>query len=244
MLDGTLPEVAWIDPNFAIRDTTKLIGRYLDRPGSNDDHPPSRVVEAQRLVNKVYEALGRSGYWDNALLVVYYDEHGGFYDHQQPPDGHGPRIPALVIGGRVKRGVCHIELDHASVIKTVLARFGDDDAVGRMPPPVAAATDLSVAVRDDDEVVPFSPVPNAGPAAIAPADLQPRKLEAGASQASRAIEFLELALTELQELVVKHHAIPLRTGREVLPALPTQRLARFALNVAPERPPKLPPRRP
>jgi phospholipase C len=52
--DEELPEVAWIDPNFAIRDQVKLVGGLLDGPGSNDDHPPSHVIEAQRLVNKVY----------------------------------------------------------------------------------------------------------------------------------------------------------------------------------------------
>jgi len=245
-----LPAVAWIDPNFAIADMGKLIGKHigkhLDEPGSNDDHPPSRVAEAQRLVNKVYEALGRSNYWDNTLFVVYYDEHGGFHDHQKPPDGHGPRIPALLIGGRVKRGVCHEEFDHASLIKTILLRFGEEGSIGDMPPQVAAAKDLTVALRDDDQVVPFSTAQNTGPAEITDADLQPNYLEEGASKASRAIEFLEKNLTDLQHLIVKYHAVPLRTGREKLPAVPTNRLARLALRVAREKPAedRLPPRRP
>jgi phospholipase C len=243
---GQLPEVGWIDPNFAIKDMVKLVGPWLDGPGSNDDHPPSHVVEAQRLVNKVYEALGRSQYWDNTLLVVYYDEHGGFHDHQPPPDGMGPRIPALVAGGRVKRGVCHEPFDHASLIKTILLRFGDDESVARMPDRVEAATDLSLVLRDDDEVVPFVPVPDPGRAAITEEDLQPRALEQGASRATRTIEFLETTLTELQALIVKHHALPLRTGRDKLSRLPTMRLAKLAIKVAPDKPPeeRLPPRRP
>jgi phospholipase C len=244
--DGELPDVAWIDPNFAIRDMVKLIGPLLDGPGSNDDHPPSRVIEAQRLVNKVYEALGRSRYWDNTLLVVYYDEHGGFHDHQEPPDGMGPRIPALLVGGRVKRGVCHAQLDHASLIKTILLRFGTPGSIDRMPERVAAANDLSDALRDDDEVVPFVPLPNGGPEAITDKDLEPRMLEEGASRATRTIEFLEKALTDLQALVVKYHALPLRTGRKTLSRVPTSHLAKLAIELAPDKPPKdrLPPRRP
>src|SRR3954452_24334449 len=124
-----LPAVAWIDPNFAIAAMIGQVGNLIDTPGSNDDHPPSRVKEAHKLVNKVYEALGRSAggrYWDNTLFVVYYDEHGGFHDHQPPPPDRGPRIPALIAGGCVKRGVCHEEFDHASLIKTILLRFGTD----------------------------------------------------------------------------------------------------------------------
>jgi phospholipase C len=244
--DAQLPEVAWIDPNFAIRDMVKLIGPALDGPGSNDDHPPSRVIEAQRLVNKIYEALGRSDYWENTLLVVYYDEHGGFYDHVGPPEGMGPRIPAVVVGGRVKRGVCHDQFDHASLIKTILLRFGREGSIERMPARVAAASDLSSILRDDDEVVPFVPVANAGQAAIGDEDLEPVMLERGASRANRTVEILEDVLTDLQKLIVKHHALPLRTGRDKLSRLPTARLTALALRVAREKPmsERLPPRRP
>ncbi len=234
-----LPEVAWIDPNFALKDQDKLVGPILgllDGPGSNDDHPPSRVIQAQRLVNKIYEALGRSKYWDNTLFVVYYDEHGGFYDHVAPPEGMGPRIPALVIGGRVKRGVCHQPFDHASLIKTILLRFGKDGSVRNMPPRVDAADDLSSILRDDDKVVPFVPVKNPGAAAISDKDLEPIVLEGGASIANRTMEILDETLTDLQELIVKCHALPLRTGRDTLSRLPTTTLKKLALRVAPEKP--------
>jgi phospholipase C len=247
--DNQLPEVAWVDPNFALKDQDKLVGPVLgllDGPGSNDDHPPSRVIEAQRLVNKIYEALGRSKYWDNTLFVVYYDEHGGFYDHVAPPDGMGPRIPALVIGGRVKRGVCHDQFDHASLIKTILLRFGREGSLDRMPERVAAAKDLSSILREDDEVVPFVPVPNAGGATINDEDLVPRQLDDNASVANRTVEILEQKLTDLQKLIVKHHALPLRTGRDKLSRLPTARLTALALRLVREKPAadRLPARRP
>jgi phospholipase C len=241
---GELPEVAWIDPNFAIAKMGVPFGGELDGPGSNDDHPPSRVFHAQKLVNQVYEALGRSRYWDTTLLIVFYDEHGGFYDHVAPPDGHGPRIPALLAGGRVKRGVCHDELDHASIIRTILLRFGEADAIARMPPAVAAANDLSVCLRDDDELVRFVPVADAGPAAITDDDLVPKPMEGGAAKLDRAFDLLDQALTNLQELIVRYHAIPLRTGRARLPAIPNRRVAKLAVRVAPKKAQRLPPRRP
>jgi hypothetical protein len=158
----------------------------------------------------------------------------------------GPRIPAVVVGGRVKRGVCHDQFDHASLIKTILLRFGKEGSIERMPPRVAAASDLSAILRDDDEVVPFVPVANPGQAAIGDEDLEPVMLEKGASRPNRTIEILEDVLTDLQKLIVKHHALPLRTGRDKLSRLPTARLTALALRVAREKPmsERLPPRRP
>jgi phosphoesterase family protein len=248
--DEELPEVAWIDPNFALAAMVPVVGGILDGVGSNDDHPPVGVIEAQRLVNKVYEALGRSAngkYWNDTLLVVYYDEHGGFYDHEAPPEGYGPRIPALLAGGPVKPGVCHTMLDHASLIKTVLLRFGWDNLEELAPDArerVMAATDLSVALRDDGGTTPFSPVVNPGDAAIRREDLEPKCLDQPASKLNRAINLLDRALTDLQEDIVKRHAIPLRTGRKAPARLPTKRLTKLAANRLPKRPERLPDRHP
>ena len=68
------------------------------------------------------------------MLVITYDEHGGFYDHVSPPkvdDGsayetYGVRVPALIVGPRVKQHVCHQLFDHTSLIKTILLRFAGD----------------------------------------------------------------------------------------------------------------------
>jgi len=65
---GTLPPVVYIDPFF-----------YL-----NDDHPPSHPLLAQQFIAAIYTALAKSPQWKNCLLVITYDEHGGFYDHVAP----------------------------------------------------------------------------------------------------------------------------------------------------------------
>jgi phospholipase C len=147
---GSLREVSWIDPNFVNLHT-------LD-PASNDDHPPSDILAGQELVLELYDALTKTADWNDTLLVVCYDEHGGFYDHVSPPpvdDGsaygtYGVRVPALVIGPRVKREVSHQLFDHTSLIKTILLRFAADpeQALAKMPTRVQNAQDLGVLLED------------------------------------------------------------------------------------------------
>jgi phospholipase C len=123
---GKLAQVSWVDPNF--KDVN------LAHIQSNDDHPPSDVQDGQELVFLVYNALASGPKWDRTLLLVLYDEHGGFYDHVPPPQapddkpatfGHyGIRVPALVVSPWVAgRSVSHTLFDHTSIIKTILTRF-------------------------------------------------------------------------------------------------------------------------
>lgn len=148
---GQLRDVSWIDPNFV--DLSVL------DPNSNDDHPPSDVRAGQALVLEIYEALRAGPQWQSTVLVVVYDEHGGFYDHVDPPaieddgSGHrtlGVRVPALVVGPRVAPFVCHQRFDHTSLIKTILLRFAKDPeaAIARMGPRVAGAAHLGVTLAD------------------------------------------------------------------------------------------------
>jgi phospholipase C len=164
-----LRDVSWIDPNFV--DVSVL------DPDSNDDHPPTSVIAGQALVLEVYEALYKSKSWDDTLLVVVYDEHGGFYDHVEPPPVAddpefrtlGVRVPALVIGPRVRRHVCHTLFDHAALIKTILTRFVPEArreaAIGAMPPRVRTSGHLGVVLGDQPR--PRTDVPN-------PTKLRPR----------------------------------------------------------------------
>ena len=105
---GKLAQVSWVDPNF--KDVN------LAHIQSNDDHPPSDVQDGQELVFLVYNALASGPKWDKTLLLVLYDEHGGFYDHVEPPEApdddpatfgrYGIRVPALVVSPWVARGRC------------------------------------------------------------------------------------------------------------------------------------------
>jgi phospholipase C len=120
-----LPAVSWIDPNFY--DLT------FGPTGSNDDHPPSDLRAGQKLVLQLFDALARSELWEKTLLVITYDEHGGFFDHVPPPAAaadrpgmgrYGPRVPALVISPWVTpKSASSMIFDHTSIIKTILKRF-------------------------------------------------------------------------------------------------------------------------
>jgi phospholipase C len=103
--ESSFPAYTFIEPNYF-------------KGEQNDDHPPHSTMRAQRLLGKVYNALRKNEQlWNSTLLVVLYDEHGGFYDHVEPPsairpDEHtdeytfdrlGVRVPALLISPWVDR---------------------------------------------------------------------------------------------------------------------------------------------
>jgi phospholipase C len=144
-MNEALPNVAWIDPNFV-----DLGGLQ----GANDDHPPTDVMAGQSFVMKIYQALKDSALWEKSMLVIVYDEHGGFYDHVDPTVAlppeftgraefrhFGPRVPAIVVSPFVTAGAAfgsaqdddpRYLFDHTALIKTILERFAGG-SVERLP---------------------------------------------------------------------------------------------------------------
>lgn len=111
----------------------------------NSMHPLDDVTHGEELIKDVYEAIRNSPHWEKSLLIVVFDEHGGFYDHVHPPkatppgdaqtpsyehhnfkfDQLGVRVPAIVISPFVQRGGCdHTLYDHSSIPATVERVFG------------------------------------------------------------------------------------------------------------------------
>ena len=105
----------------------------------NDQHPPTDVMKGEELIANVYNELrANEGLWASTLLVILYDEHGGFYDHVPPgtsvaPDGNtkqfafdrlGVRVPALLISPWVDPGVFDGVLDHTSLLKYATGKWG------------------------------------------------------------------------------------------------------------------------
>ena len=87
---------------------------------------------AQQLIARVYNGIrSNEELWKSTLLIVTYDEHGGFFDHVEPPaavvpddylleysfDQLGVRVPTILISPWVAPGVFSEELDHTSVGK-------------------------------------------------------------------------------------------------------------------------------
>lgn len=126
---GTLPALSYIDPAFAGE----------SQGISRDDHPVSDIRNGQAFLNEIYDALRTSPNWGSTLLVVVYDEWGGFYDHVPPivrpisynekalgNDGHlGFRVPFALIGPRVKRRhISSRQFDPSSLHSFLMWRFG------------------------------------------------------------------------------------------------------------------------
>jgi phospholipase C len=140
---NSLPDYTFIEPNYDVA------GNYQN---GNSMHPLNNVQSGESLVKLVYEALRNSSYWEKLLLIVTFDEHGGFYDHVPPvatvPTGDdstysdpkypftwdllGVRVPNIVVSAYTPSGTVINQgsngqpyiLDHTSVLKTVENIFG------------------------------------------------------------------------------------------------------------------------
>jgi acid phosphatase len=99
--------------------------------GPNNEHPGyAGLLQGQQHVADLVAAVRNSDYWEDSLIIVTYDEHGGRWDHVTPPGsngiwGDGARVPAILIGPFAKRGyVDHTPYDTLSILKTIEDRFG------------------------------------------------------------------------------------------------------------------------
>jgi phospholipase C len=117
---------------FADLENERLPSVVFIKPlGLNNEHPGyASLLQGQQHVADLVDAVRKSDYWDDSLIIVTYDEHGGRWDHVPPPSsngiwGDGSRVPAIVIGPFAKRGfVDHQPHDTLSILKTIEQRFG------------------------------------------------------------------------------------------------------------------------
>uniref|UniRef100_A0A7N1A4N2 Uncharacterized protein n=1 Tax=Kalanchoe fedtschenkoi TaxID=63787 RepID=A0A7N1A4N2_KALFE len=140
--NGKLPRLSVIEP------------RYFDVLGfpANDDHPSHDVANGQKLVKEVYEALRAGPQWNETLLLITYDEHGGFFDHVETPfvdvpspdgitgpapyffkfDRLGVRVPTIMVSPWIKKGTvvggakgpsANSEYEHSSIPATIKKMF-------------------------------------------------------------------------------------------------------------------------
>ncbi len=100
---GTCPSVSFIEPH------------YVDYPpNSFCDEPPSDIRNSQPFIRDLVEAVVAGPNWDKTLLLITYDEHGGFFDHVPPPNAvpvapgmlqtTGVRVPSFVVSPWIKAG--------------------------------------------------------------------------------------------------------------------------------------------
>ena len=110
--DGTLPAVSWIVPN-----------------AQESEHPPEDIQLGMWYVTDFVNALMKSPYWSNSVLVLTWDDYGGFYDHVAPPQvdayGYGPRVPAMLLSPYVANGkIDSTAYDFTSVLRFIEDRMG------------------------------------------------------------------------------------------------------------------------
>ncbi|MDX2683211.1 phospholipase C [Streptomyces sp. NY05-11A] len=99
-----------------------------------DEHPGSSVKLGDQHLVDLVKAVEDGPNAKDTMVIVAYDEFGGWWDHVSPPgmgtrgphDAFGPgnRVPALVIAPGLRRGVDHTEHDTTSVLATIEHRFG------------------------------------------------------------------------------------------------------------------------
>ena len=132
---GALPAVSFVEPRF--------LGEEVGL--SNDDHPHADIRNGQAFMNLVYTAITTGPAWSRTLLVINYDEWGGFFDHVPPPTAPVPpadeaidpltkedgllgfRTPCFLISPYARRAqVSHTVFDHTSILKFIEWRWGLD----------------------------------------------------------------------------------------------------------------------
>jgi phospholipase C len=130
--NSTFPKVIFVEP------------KYTDSPHAgegSDDHSPSSVLGGQHFLLDIYKALSSNPIrWRKTVMILTYDEHGGFFDHAQPlliptsapnhryPDfiSTGVRVPAIVVSPLVSPGSVYSKpLDHTSILKFLGDKFGN-----------------------------------------------------------------------------------------------------------------------
>jgi acid phosphatase len=110
--DGSLPSVAFVKPH-----------------AKDNAHPATSTVGGgDRWVGDMVREIMASRYWPRVVVVIAYDEGGGWFDHVKPPAldrfGLGSRVPTLIVSPYARRGVIgHGQYDHASILKLIEWRF-------------------------------------------------------------------------------------------------------------------------
>jgi len=103
---------------------------FIKPLGPDNEHPGyAGLLRGQQHVADLVNAVKHSDYWENTLIVVTYDEHGGRWDHVTPPVtgiwGNGSRVPGIIIGPLARRHfVDHTQYSTLSILKTIEERFG------------------------------------------------------------------------------------------------------------------------
>ncbi len=112
---GNLPTVSW-----------------LVEPSAVSDHPPASICAGENwTVQQINALMSNSTEWAHTVVILTWDDFGGFYDHIPPPPGPNPqigygfRVPAIIISPYARAGIVdHTMYSFPSLLKFVEATLG------------------------------------------------------------------------------------------------------------------------
>ncbi len=132
--NGTLPAISWITPS-----------------GPNSEHPTALVSDGQAWTTSLINAAMQGPDWDSTVILLSWDDWGGFYDNVVPPqvdqNGYGLRVPGMVISPYAKRGF----IDHQVLSHDAYVKFMEDIFLGgqRLDPSTDGRPDPRPDVREN-----------------------------------------------------------------------------------------------
>ena len=132
--NGTLPAISWITPS-----------------NKNSEHPTALVSDGQAWTTSLINAVMQGPDWDSTVILLSWDDWGGFYDHVTPPqvdqNGYGLRVPAIVISAYAKQGF----IDHQVLSHDAYVKFMEDIFLSgqRIDPATDGRPDLRPDVREN-----------------------------------------------------------------------------------------------
>jgi phospholipase C len=153
---GRLPAVSFVDAPNSVQ------------AGVLDDHPFADIRDGDAFLSLTYHTLANSPNWPNSVLIITFDEWGGFFDHVAPPrvvapntvdtdliDGRallGFRVPTVIVspfstGSPLSPRVNSTVFDHTSVLKLIEWRWNLEPLTARDASPeignLASALDFA-----------------------------------------------------------------------------------------------------
>jgi len=157
---GTLPPYTFLEPSW--------------ESTGNSQHPNYDVALGEKFIHDVYYSLRNGPQWNQTLLIITYDEHGGCYDHIAPPLGavppdnsagedgfdfkrFGVRVPTVLVSPLIAPGTVFrvpstsTPLDHTSILKTIQQRWKLPSLTARdaAAPGIGAVLTLTTPRTDD-----------------------------------------------------------------------------------------------
>jgi phospholipase C len=130
---GTLPKLSVLEPV------------WIGGSGTTSYHPGADLVLGEEQLNKIYDAIRTSPQFEETLLIITFDEHGGIFDHvpgpwAEPPwpndvnDGFkfdlmGPRVPTILVSPLIEQNTVFrsdtgVAYDSTSFLATLFEWLG------------------------------------------------------------------------------------------------------------------------